>query len=642
MLDFMIRHTLLFLTLPAVLWADELKFPERKLPPVGVAIPGPELEHLRTEISTVRKTLAGLEKNPLLPDVEVYLESAALAVENGEFYAAKDTALAQQQLQTAAARIAELKAGKASWTTQKGLVVRGYRSSVDGSAQPFGVELRDDYDFKGKAGPMYVWLHGRGDKETNLYYLKHCETKKGQFPPPSGTLTIFPFGRHCMGYKSAGEMDVIEAVEAAQKMYPVDVNRIALMGFSMGGAGAWHLGAHYAHQWAVVHPGAGFVDVEKYTKLTPDKMPLPIEQALWGIYDVPKYARNYLNIPLVAYSGELDAQKAAADLMEAALKAEGLKMTHLIGPGMPHKYHPQVIKEVQKFIDEALVKGRQIKPAEIHLQTRTLRYNQFRWLEITSLAKHWEDSRVDAKLTGTNLQLTTKNITSLRLDPKLGASSIEIDGTKLSATSSLSRIAGSWQPSPPRKAGLQKQHGLQGPMDDVLLTPFLVVMPAHPSPNPIVQRWVQFEAARFAKQWRELFRGNLRIKTDSEVTKEDIENFSLICWGDPTSNSVIARTHERLPIRWDPQGNVLFKGKSHPAATTIPALIYPNPANPQRYIVINNGCSFREGHSSTNALQNPKLGDYALFDLTQPPDGLSAGKIIDTGFFDEQWNLSAP
>jgi dienelactone hydrolase len=40
--------------------------------------------------------------------------------------------------------------------------------------------------------------------------------------------------------------------------YHVDPDRIALMGFSMGGAGAWHLGAHYADRWAVVHAGPGF------------------------------------------------------------------------------------------------------------------------------------------------------------------------------------------------------------------------------------------------------------------------------------------------------------------------------------------------------------------------------------------------
>ena len=632
------RKYFFLLALPACLWADAIPIPERKLPPMGVAVPTATLDALRSEISSVRQAMQGLEKNPLLPDVEVYLNAAAFAVENGEFTDVKDTALAKQHLQTAIARIAELKQKTASWTTKKGLVVRGYRSSVDGSAQPFGVELPESYDPK-ISQQMYVWLHGRGDKETNLYYLKHCETKKGQFGPPAGTVQIFPFGRHCIGYKSAGEIDVIEATAAAQKMYGVNPDHIALMGFSMGGAGAWHMGAHYVNQWAVVHPGAGFVDVEKYTKLTPDKMPPAIEQALWGVYDVPKYARNFLNIPLVAYSGEKDAQKAAADLMEAALKQEGLTMTHLIGPGMPHKYHPEVIKEVQKLINAALTKGRNTNPDEIHLQTRTLRYNKFGWVEITGLGKHWEDARVDAQRSGSAIKLTTKNVTELTLTPPKGPIQFEIDGVKLNGGSSFIRVGVTWKASPGQSTGLRKQHGLQGPMDDVLLTPFLLVTPSKPSLNVAVERWTQFEIAHFTKQWRELFRGELRIKKDNEITKQDIENYSLICYGDPTSNSVIARTQEKLPIRWNAAGDVVMGGKTHPGATTIPALIYPNPANPNRYLVLNNGCSFREGHSSTNALQNPKLGDYAIIDLTQLPDAMTAGKIITTGFFNEQWTL---
>ena len=635
---------LLFLLPVTTLLAEPISIPmpKRLLPPAGVDLPEAELKALQGEIQIVRSSMKGLEKNPLLPDAEVYLESAALAVENGEFYATKDTALAKAQLETARKRIDELKAGKASWTTQKGLVVRGYRSSVDGSAQPFGVEIREDYDFKAKPGPMYVWLHGRGDKETNLYYLKHCETKKGQFTPPSGTIAIYPFGRHCIGYKSAGEIDIMEATDAAMKMYPVDANRVALMGFSMGGAGAWHMGAHYANRWAVVHPGAGFVDVKNYTKVTPEKMPPLYESSLWGLYDVPDYARNFLNIPLVAYSGEVDAQKAAADLMEATLKKEGLTMTHLIGPKMPHKYDPAVLKEVQKLIDAALVKGRDPKPTEIHLQTKTLRYNQFRWLQIDRLESHWQDSRVDAKFTGNSLQLATKNVAELRIDPKLALQSIEIDGTKLpGTTSSLSKLAGKWQGTPPASPPLVpvKSHGLQGPMDDVLLTPFLVVMPSKPSSNPAVERWTQFEAARFAKQWRELFRGTLRVKKDTEVTSEDVQNFSLICWGDPTSNSVIAKTQAKLPIHWDNKDAVSMGNKTFPSATTMPALIYPNPANPLRYLVINNGCSFREAHCTTNALQNPKLGDFAIFDITKDPDGTAAGNVVTSGFFDEAWKL---
>ena len=33
----------------------------------------------------------------------------------------------------------QLAAGKAPWTTATGLVVRGYRSKIDGSVQPYGL-----------------------------------------------------------------------------------------------------------------------------------------------------------------------------------------------------------------------------------------------------------------------------------------------------------------------------------------------------------------------------------------------------------------------------------------------------------------------------------------------------------------------
>ncbi len=87
----------------------------------------------------------------------------------------------------------------------------------------------------------------------------------------------------------------------------------------MGGAGAWHIGAHYADQWACVHTGAGFVDVKRYQKLTPDKMPPWYEQKLWGVYDVPDYARNFFNVPLISYSGEIDTQRDSAEYMMEVL-----------------------------------------------------------------------------------------------------------------------------------------------------------------------------------------------------------------------------------------------------------------------------------------------------------------------------------
>ena len=85
------------------------------------------------------------------------------------------------------------------------------------------------------------------------------------------------------------------------------------------------------------------------------------------------------------------------------------------------------------------------------------------------------------------------------------------------------------------------------------------------------------------------------------------------------------------------EGDVL-----HVAAEIIAgALIFPNPANPKRYIVINSGFTFREAHYLTNAQQTPKLPDWAVVDLSVPPSAYAPGKIAAAGFFGERWELKA-
>jgi hypothetical protein len=69
-------------------------------------------------------------------------------------------------------------------------------------------------------------------------------------------------------------------------------------------------------------------------------------------------------------------------------------------------------------------------------------------------------------------------------------------------------------------------------------------------------------------------------------------------------------------------------------------MIYPNPLNPTRYIVLNSGHTFREDHNRTNSQQTPKLPDYTIIDLNTPASGKSPGKIAAAGFFDERWQLS--
>jgi dienelactone hydrolase len=621
---------------------------KRVLPPPGIEIPAADRERLAGEVSSLKKELAAVRFNKHSEDVEVFVKAVDFALLHNEFYNAKDVEKADRLLKSARSRLAQLKAGDTPWHRQRGVIVRGYRSQIDDSVQPYGLELPDDIDFE-KRVPLYIWLHGRGDTQTDMHFIDQRQSKPGQIQPP-GAIVVHPFGRQCVGFKSAGEVDVWEAVTDVVKNYPIDAERIVLMGFSMGGAGAWHLGAHYAHAWVAVSPGAGFAETARYQNLTPDKYPPWYEQRLWGLYDVPDYTRNLLNTTVVAYSGELDKQIQAARIMEEAYHDHGRELTHIIGPGMGHKYHPDSLKEILEKMDHAVLQGLNRTPKKVSLQTQTLRYHSIFWVEVRGLQEHWRDARIDAEiLDAGRVKVTTENISELRLAPQMNMAGvvIEIDGeivetpkTEFPAMGLHLKRDGKWRLADRSEfhGGLRKKIGLSGPIDDAFMEPFLVALPSGKSQNRELQAWIDFEQQHFTDRWRALMRGELRVKRDVDVTDDDLSKYHIVAWGTPETNRFLkdlAASDSKMPIRWSNNavqvGEQTFDAKHH-----VPVFIYPRG---NKYLVVNSGLTFREGHDRTNSLQNPKLPDWAVIDIRQPPNEVTPGKVVAADFFDEQWQL---
>jgi hypothetical protein len=169
---------------------------------------------------------------------------------------------------------------------------------------------------------------------------------------------------------------------------------------------------------------------------------------------------------------------------------------------------------------------------------------------------------------------------------------------------------------------------------------FVFVKPTGAPLNSKLGEWTQRELAHATKQWRAIFRGDAPSVDDSKLTDAQIKDSNLILWGDPSSNAVLKKIADKLPVKWTKDG-LEFGGKTYDAATHMPILIFPNPLNPRRYVVLNSGFTFsRACASGTNSLQTPKLPDWAIVDTTVPPDDKFPGKIVDAGFFDEQWRFT--
>jgi predicted esterase len=635
---------------PAKTNSSSVRAAPYRLPVRGIEISVEARQALERKFDAVAIAAQPLAGDPLFPDVSVLLKAVRYALTDGEFYGPKDTEKADELLALAQTRVAELKEHRPTWLKQTGTLARGFVSAIDGSAQPIGLEIPSDLDWT-KPVPLTVWLHGRGDKATDMHFIAERLHKPGQFQPGVGII-LHPFGRQCLGYQLAGETDVIEAIEAVKRMYHIDAKRILLAGFSMGGAGAWHLGAHYADHWCGLHAGAGFVEVKRFMKMTPETLPPTYIQMLWGQYDVPDYVRNLFNLPVLAYSGEMDGQKLAADIMAESFQAEGRTLQHLVGPGMGHQYHPERLKDIEAWARERLLQGQSNAPAAVHWQGRTLKYPRMFWLTVTGLKQHWVDSRADGEWVGARLKLTTHNVTRLEINldrfPQDRPANLEvdIDGQTVNSSSgdlqnhaalSLELAGDSWRfADPSNRTAPQKVPNLQGPIDDAFMEPFVVVPPDRPSGSSTREGFYQRELEFTARRWRQVFRGDLPIRKVSELTSDILESKNLVLFGDPECNSLVAELLPQTPLNW--KGTEIKLGtNSWHSDSLVPVLIYPNPKHPHRYLVLNSGPTIREKSDPNNSLQTPQLPDWAILDTSTPPNETSAGKILDIGFFNESW-----
>jgi len=624
-----------------LLAASALAQTPKTVPPAGIAVPPVDRIELEVGLARLRASIDKVRSNPLLPDVLIYQEAVRFALQYGEFFKTDEIAKAKTLLAQGEERAAQLAQGQAPWATAAGLVVRGYISKIDKSVQPYGLVVPQSYSPNAPhRWRLDLWFHGRSETLSEVNFLSDRSRNPGEFTPRD-TIVLHLYGRFCNASKFAGEVDLFEALDAVKRQYGIDENRILVRGFSMGGASAWHIGAHYAGLWAAVAPGAGFSETAQYQKLrlSGDAAPPWWEQKLWHLYDATDYAGNLFNTSTVAYNGEIDPQKQAADMMERGMAEVGLRLIRVVGPQTAHRYHPDSKIEIERMLDAIAERCSERYPRKVKFTTWTLAYNRMKWVTIDALGRHWERARLDAEIAGDSaVNVETGNVTAFTLEMGSGGCPLDltrkpvvtIDGQKVTApgpmsdrswTAHFSKSGSQWTAGDTSlDAGLHKRHGLQGPIDDAFLDSFVFVSPTGRPQAPGVAQWVANEEKRAIDEWRRQFRGDAQVRNDTDVTDADIASSNLILWGDPGSNRVLARIADRLPVKWPS------------AATHVPILIYPNPLNPKKYVVLNSGFTFAAFAAASNSQQTPKLPDYAVWDTAN-------SKVVLAGFFNEDWGM---
>jgi hypothetical protein len=139
-----------------------------------------------------------------------------------------------------------------------------------------------------------------------------------------------------------------------------------------------------------------------------------------------------------------------------------------------------VRRKLDAFLKKYGERGR-VSPDHLRFLTYTTRYNRSHWATIDEMNTLYERAEVEAIRTEgrSKYEIRTKNIARLTLGEMNAAREVSLDGQAITVRPArqltFSRNAQGWEVAAAAPTGLRKVHGLQGPIEDAFLDPFLLV-----------------------------------------------------------------------------------------------------------------------------------------------------------------------
>lgn len=120
------------------------------------------------------------------------------------------------------------------------------RSSSNGKMQPVAVYVPQSY-VAGHPAPLVVFLHGRGQSETELLGQAFVIGLADRI----GAIVVAPYGRGHYDF-SGSESDVYDAYNAALSTFTIDSRRRFLAGYSMGAFSSFNIAPIHPNDWTAV------------------------------------------------------------------------------------------------------------------------------------------------------------------------------------------------------------------------------------------------------------------------------------------------------------------------------------------------------------------------------------------------------
>lgn len=143
---------------------------------------------------------------------------------------------------------------------------------VAGKPRKYTLFIPEGYD-KTKPVPVVLFLHGAGERGTDGVIPAQVGLGAAIAQKPSAFpfIAVFPQAERTWQHGSDDAAAALATLEAVQKEFKTDQQRVVLTGLSMGGAGSWSIASATPQRFSAVVPVCGFGDpaLAATLKMTP-------------------------------------------------------------------------------------------------------------------------------------------------------------------------------------------------------------------------------------------------------------------------------------------------------------------------------------------------------------------------------------
>lgn len=537
---------------------------------------------------------------------------------------------------------------------EPGFHIRTYVSEIDNHPQYYVAHVPKNFK-KSESYPVVFLIPFK--VTYNYHYLESMRVADLQLienmqevADKNNIIVVEPFFREVgiPTFNGIEETDFFEVLQAIRKDYNIKMDQLYFVGSCEG--------AHKAFKLAVKYPdipaALGFISpiyAESYGYSSGNQ---------WVANNEPlNYLKNVRNIPISIIHSKLDGHVSisVSEQFANSYKTSGLSNLELrkLEDVVDQYYWTQYSNDLVK----SLLKHKKVdNPRKISLSTTQLKWGKAGWLKILNFQKTGIGS-LEAELKDDNvLNVVSENVSAFSIDVRKLAykkdkelTIIENNKTLYTGKPSGGVLTFNKEPNVNKHS---KTAQIEGPFCDVFLHKFIIVAGTKGTPKENAK--LKALGDSLVIMWKYKYWNDCEMKYDTDITPNDIANSNLILLGNVTSNQIIGKISNRLPLSVS-QNSISISTVKTSGTNLGFYIIYPNPINRNRYVAIigyNNPNFISLGPVDLNEndykdlytsgwvrskLEHMEISCYGWFDYRIWDNSDFSKPIIGYGYFDSEW-----